>query len=340
MKAAEWQAAIADGRIRHRWMDLRATGVGPDGVDHAVTLNVSADAIAIDNVRRSAGAFAVQRIADALDALMMTARIYEQRHVACAAMIDPCVSAFIKRGGTTDNTSDAEHDLLIDQRLAALNIACPTTVANCGKLFVLDSKCSSTRAVNHGWIVQRAACKTLRGKISWAGIPVMNPSWLDPNEWMMIQVRGAAHGFGESGNDQDDYSQVALIIKNECELDGKLIDTAVLYTDPTLAYLVTHDGRALPWARHPGVPLALHNDKGRSGHASTPDEQTNRSSYNQRDQIGTTDGPVRAWQRWLMNHGYSLPKYGADGHHGNETESATQLWINDGSPASGRLSDR
>jgi hypothetical protein len=41
-------------------------------------------------------------------------------------------------------------------------------------------------------------------------------------------------------------------------------------------------------------------------------------------------GPaVTAWQRYLLAHGYKLPRYGADGDHGDETEAATQQWRDD-----------
>lgn len=49
-----------------------------------------------------------------------------------------------------------------------------------------------------------------------------------------------------------------------------------------------------------------------------------------RDPTGTTDGPVRAYQRRLMASGVpgtSLPKYGADGDFGGETLQATKALI-------------
>jgi N-acetyl-anhydromuramyl-L-alanine amidase AmpD len=41
-------------------------------------------------------------------------------------------------------------------------------------------------------------------------------------------------------------------------------------------------------------------------------------------------GPaVTAWQRHLLTHGYELPRFGADGDHGAETERATEAWRDD-----------
>lgn len=46
-----------------------------------------------------------------------------------------------------------------------------------------------------------------------------------------------------------------------------------------------------------------------------------------RDPPGTTDGPVRTWQRRLLAAGQQLPKYGADGDYGQETLVATRALI-------------
>lgn len=44
---------------------------------------------------------------------------------------------------------------------------------------------------------------------------------------------------------------------------------------------------------------------------------------------GDPPGRVRAWQNWLLQHGYELPRFGADGDHGTETERATQAALGD-----------
>jgi peptidoglycan hydrolase-like protein with peptidoglycan-binding domain len=42
--------------------------------------------------------------------------------------------------------------------------------------------------------------------------------------------------------------------------------------------------------------------------------------------LGDRGQAVTAWQRHLLAHGYKLPRFGADGDHGAETERATQEW--------------
>lgn len=55
-------------------------------------------------------------------------------------------------------------------------------------------------------------------------------------------------------------------------------------------------------------------------HPPTPPRMTKR---------GDEQDAVRAWQRWLVSEGYSLPIYGIDGDHGDETEGATLAWLKD-----------
>ena len=43
-------------------------------------------------------------------------------------------------------------------------------------------------------------------------------------------------------------------------------------------------------------------------------------------QPGEKGDDVRAWQRWLIAHGFELPRFGADGGHGGETTGATNAW--------------
>jgi hypothetical protein len=46
-------------------------------------------------------------------------------------------------------------------------------------------------------------------------------------------------------------------------------------------------------------------------------------------QTGEKGPEVIAWQLYLMAKGYMLPRFGADGDHGSETEAATQQFLAD-----------
>lgn len=52
---------------------------------------------------------------------------------------------------------------------------------------------------------------------------------------------------------------------------------------------------------------------------------------------GERGSAVREWQRYLMSNGYDLPRFGADGDHGAETERATQSYRRDQSDTAASL---
>jgi hypothetical protein len=94
----------------------------------------------------------------------------------------------------------------------------------------------------------------------WLGIPVYRS--LTADDWYLIQLRGAAHIFGPTGTDQDDYAQLGLIAHARMWVDGVgEIATSRAYTEPELCWLVTHDGRPFDCARHPNVPLIIQPDE-------------------------------------------------------------------------------
>lgn len=249
MKAQAWLQAFRDGLLVNDWETLRLEANG-----RVAILRVSADAVRIrrgcGTVRETAGAYAYQQVADLFGALMPTAKILEERHRQAAIKIEPMVAPLIKKAGTVGTVNATEASLAIDRAVqtATVDPALPRFVSNVGKQFILDRGCTEKVAVNHGFIVHSSQCR----QGAWRGTRVVQSSALGP-DWWVIQRRGMAHGFGPAV-DQDDYSQMVILVDDVCELDGVEFPTASLYTDPRLAPLVTHDGQPLPWSRHPGVP--------------------------------------------------------------------------------------
>lgn len=45
--------------------------------------------------------------------------------------------------------------------------------------------------------------------------------------------------------------------------------------------------------------------------------------------LGAKGAAVLLMQRWLLSEGYQLPRYGTDGHHGAETQTALDAWKRD-----------
>lgn len=251
MKARDWLKAHKDGTLVHDWAPLRLAANG-----HVAVLRVSADAVRVcrggENVRETAGAYAYQQIADALGALMPTAKILEERHRQATVKLEPMVAPLVKPGGTVDNVLAVESSAAITAAITKSTdvVSGDWLVSNVGKQFVLDRACSEKVAVNHGFFARLTECRNGL----WRGTPTVETVSLGP-AWRVIQRRGTAHGFGEA-RDQDDYSQTVILVDDVCELDGVEVPTARLYTELEYAPLVLHDGLPLAWSRHPGVPLA------------------------------------------------------------------------------------
>ncbi|MSO37439.1 MAG: hypothetical protein EXQ69_04220 [Acidimicrobiia bacterium] len=299
MKADGWSKAWRDGRIVHEWDWLRIEDRG-----RVVEVRVSADAVRIREpdgllVRESAGAYACQLVADCLGGLLLTARLVELRHLAATVKLEPLVASLIKPSGTVGNVSAREASAAIDVAiLRECGANNPRFVSNVGKHFVLDSKCSTMVSVNHGWLVRDQP---------WRGTPATKA--VSAKGWFVLQNRGAAHTLGPS-SDQDDYSQTILLVAKTCVLDGVVVPTERLYREAELAYLVLHDGVALPWSRQPGVPLLPDVSSGSLALASLQSQPTLRR--------GSASPAVCRWQELIAAK--------VSGFFDDTTELATKAW--------------
>ena len=311
MYAQQWLEAHRAGNVIHDWTTITTN----DGNGRTAKLRVSADAPRIaypdgKRIRHSAGAYASEQLAQVLGGHMLTAKLVEQRHVQASVIMQPLVSSIIKNGGTVGNTTDAEHSAAIDERLdnppnfteygaAFTQVRLGDwLISNTGKQFVLDAKCSSTVAVNHGWMVHESATILKDGFRWWKGIEVY-PAVSLPG-WHVIQLRGGKHGFGPTGQDQDDYSQFPLFVHRDAWVsDIGDISTASLYTEADLCSLVTHDGVPVP-ARHPSVPSVI-PDISLNTAASHPERAVAWMHKQMRNGVaeqpmGSNNGPeIRQW---------------------------------------------
>jgi hypothetical protein len=87
-------------------------------------------------------------------------------------------------------------------------------------------------------------------------------------------------------------------------------------------------GPALLWAELPADRHPL-LDRAEPAPPPEPGPAPRVTQPGERDAAGSSDGPVRRWQRWLLAKGYALPRFGADGDHGGETEAVTILALED-----------
>lgn len=242
MDASEWRRAIDAGEVQH---DLNPITIEYDG--HVGVFHVSTDAVRVDGVRHTCSPIAAQQAADALGCLLLTSKLYEERWRQSSVVIPPCPGDVVR--------DDAHvHSAKVDKEVQiATGLPGDWIVADVGKAWIIDPKCTTKRAVNHGWIVGASVQWGSDGRPYWKGIPVSRTSGIDGQ--FIIQNRGAAHGLNH-----EDYSQVLLVVDGMCEVDGVPMRTADVYRDPELCGLVTFNRMPLEFTRQPGVQLVAPRD--------------------------------------------------------------------------------
>ena len=170
---------------------------------------------------------------------------------------------------------------------------------------------SPSKAQNYGWHVDT-------DQPSWRGIRLYNGATLGK----VIQPPSLAHGL-----DHIDYSQMCRLVQIKALHRGQTVDLAELIQDPEFAGSLSTEG-ALAGLRHPGVQG---DDERPSQPPSQPPESHSRPTPTK---PGDKGPQVVAWQEFLLTYFEdrdieALPRYGADGDHGGETEQWTQRWRSD-----------
>ncbi len=216
MTPAEILAAVrAGGHDPIVWAPIRAEHDG-----HVAEFTVMADALRIGGVRVAVSAATEQRIADALDASLLTERLADLIWQQADVRIEPQLTR--DYAGMVDWARGVvEHSKRCDVALAGRG----GLVANVGKHWILHPLLASTpdRGVNYGW---------------------MKP---DGSVW---QSPGNAHVATYY-----DRSQTCVLVANVCNVDGDVMLLGDLLRNPTLAPLASATG-PLKMTRQPGVPRA------------------------------------------------------------------------------------
>jgi len=221
--------AIADGHFEHAFVPLTIDVGGHRGV-----FGVSQDALKIDGVRIDASAELLQHIADLLGAFLLTPKLFDQMWAQRAVTLLPQTEAI-----NSTAAGMVEHSAAIDAQLAKLGGVPPGgIVQTVGKTWVITNALLAHpgKACNVGWHIEKPI----------GGVP-FDPAPTLPGAHM-IQSPGFAHGISHL-----DYSQVCLMAKRECIIDGQPTDFATVAQSPELAPLVSHEG-VLKVLRQPGVP--------------------------------------------------------------------------------------
>lgn len=292
--AAAYQRIVLEevlaGRHRAAWAPIRVTR-GPRTLVVDVLSRPLAIGTATEPVYVMASATLQQLIGDALDALLPTSLVLDEIHRQATGRIPP-----ITHGDwVADRTMGlpprlAEQSEILRGKLDAQPY--PTLLSDGWKTWALAKGMSagkilegSEQAFNHGLYTPSATSVTLGGEHA-------------------IQVLGGAHGRFEI-----DYSQVVILMRGECTVDGTAMRTANVLQDPELAPLLSDEG-PLKVTRQPGrydrtTFLSVPN-----GPPVDPAHPVLRR--------GSKGPPVRTWQ--------AIAGAKVDGDFGSKTETATRVW--------------
>lgn len=227
--------AIQDKKCEYNFVPLK---VYSEDKKTEIELYVFDDALKIEGVRINVSAKIQQKVADLLNCILPTAKIYDLMWHNCEEKINPMPRLI-------SMTKDAmvEHSQKIDKALENNNSIIKSTV---GKTWIVDNaiKNKNGRACNYGWhFTTGNKYKGIRGNV--CASLLKNPE--TNSYWYMIQSRGFHH--------QDthlDYSQNAILISKQCFVNGQERNITEVLQDPELAGIINHDG-VLRVLRQPDV---------------------------------------------------------------------------------------
>lgn len=240
--------AAQSGALAYTWAHINAEIPG-----HKATFAVFADAAKVDGVRVGVGARILQQIADTLGCSLLTPRVQDMMYEQAAVRILPYLDwdqgqTFTWQGKpvakmqstTWFRKSTAGIDALLKKAGYTGGL-----VQTMGKPWQLDNDLliHPGRAENYGLYVPASSLSG--GK--YGGVTPERSVSL-PNVYC-LQGRGWAHTL-----DQDDYSELIVLMSRNCVVDDKVMDVVDVMKDATLAPLLSHQG-VLRVFRQPGVPI-------------------------------------------------------------------------------------
>ncbi len=259
-------------------------------------------------VRLGSTAYTEQLIVDHLGGVLLTPKL------------DDCVARAARDAGglvapqvqriTSSLAGYLRHSDAIDAQLQLLGAEAARVIAGWKNwCLTLDIWRKRGFVTNYGWHVPvgQAAPAPLVASCSEPELRVIQ----GPHEAHDTGVDFDGDGYADSGH--GDYSQLIRWADRKARWQGNPVNLdAVLcgYCGAEATAAASHEGK-LPGWRLPGVPRIGFTD-----HENPP----------RVTRLGEKGPDVEVWQKWLMRHGYALPRYGADGHHGAETETATLQW--------------
>jgi len=284
--------AVKNGKAEYCWTDLIIVSGDLEG-----RFRVFCDALKVSGVRVNVNARDAQLIADELDAHLPTAKVLDARYRVAMIEADPQPKYYEGGVGMDTQLACIEHDGRVS---SAAGEARAGVVANVGKHWILDRRATEERSVLYGWHVRT-------DKDTWNGIKLHNA--VTPG-LQVIQPLSTAHDYAHT-----DYSMTLLLLHGDSIVNGKLMRTEEVLTDPDLCRLLLHDGVTLLEGRLPLDDTEVKPPEVIDPHTSPPTIRKGNS--------GTW---VKTWQHVLITDGLDLTPFGADAQFGKATESATKSW--------------
>jgi len=236
--------AVVTGRAVFAWCPLTLS----DG-ENTLELEVSCDALKVDDVRVDVNAKTQQKIADMLFLLLLTPKLSDAIWSATASSnrLFPLTMPYNPAtGGIPMSTASMiEQSQRIDSKLAAQGAVPDQLVSGSGKDWVIaraiftPNALAAKKAANYGFHVSASVGQRARGAERSVSIP---------NEWVLQGV-GTAHP-----DSHTDYSQLGRWVKRSAKLNGADVDLADVYTGASPGNaLVSHEG-PLPGFAQGGTP--------------------------------------------------------------------------------------
>ncbi|MFA5758411.1 MAG: hypothetical protein WC942_03415 [Clostridia bacterium] len=227
--------AVRNGTAQYNFADL----IWKEG-ENEIKLRVFEDALKIDGVRINVTAKTQQQIADLLNCILPTAKIYDIVWHLCPQKLQPH-----PRQISTTTKAMIEHSQAIDKTLKTIpnQSGIKSTI---GKTWIIDNSLVTKpgKACNYGWHILNKLFSGIKG--SPCASLIKNPNTNVP--WHMIQSRGWAHDINHV-----DYSQICFLVDKKCWINNKPYDIIDVLQDTTLSSLINHNG-VLSVFRQPGVP--------------------------------------------------------------------------------------
>jgi len=195
-----------------------------------LTVWVYADALKVNGVRVNASASLQQRIADALECSLLTAKLADLIWLNRGYTLPPR-----NRAITSSTEAMIEHSRKIDALLPA-DLPLGTIVSTVGKHWLIDNELkvgSAEDAVNYGWHFEGLSYLGMKGEA--IASLVKDPK--TKQYLRLIQGRGFRHG-----RKHTDYSQTVILVSLWCEVNGVATHLHDVLRDPKLAKLISHQG--------------------------------------------------------------------------------------------------